>query len=162
MATANPNLILALRKTIAKLKKGAPYQWGHMGACNCGNLAQEITRITKGDIHRFAMQRSGDWSEQLNDYCPHSGLPMDLMISELLEIGLEREDLIHLERLSDPHILEHISFERREKLAKNRKEDLLLYLETWVALLENQWAASQQHTLNSVQEKLISRELLSY
>lgn len=162
MAKANPNLILALRKTITKLKEGAPYQWGHMGACNCGNLAQEITRITKGDIHRFAMQRSGDWSEQLNDYCPGSGLPMDLMISELLEIGLNRDDLIHLERLSDPEILEHIPFEQRKNLAKNRKEDLLLYLKTWVALLENQWAANQPHTLKSVPEKLISNELLSY
>ncbi|MDN3689269.1 hypothetical protein [Cyclobacterium jeungdonense] len=162
MAKANPNLILALRKTITKLKMGAPYQWGHMGACNCGNLAQEITRITKGDIHRFAMQRSGDWSEQLNDYCPDSGLPMDLMISELLDIGLERDDLMHLERLSDPEILKHIPFEERENLAKNRKEDLLCYLKTWVSLLENQWAAYQLATLAPVREKLIPVEVLSY
>lgn len=162
MAKANPNLILALRKTITKLKMGAPYQWGHMGACNCGNLAQEITRITKGDIHRFAMQRSGDWSEQLNDYCPGSGLPMDLMISELLDIGLEREDLMHLERLSDPEILKQIPFKQRENLAKNRKEDLLRYLESWVALLENQWAANQPNNPTTYQEKLIPTEVLSY
>lgn len=161
MATANPKLILALRKTISKLKKGAPYQWGHMGACNCGNLAQEITRISKSDIHRFAMQRSGDWSEQLNDYCPSSGLPMDLMISELLGIGLSREDLIHLERLSDPEILALIPMDRRMNLVKNKKEDLLLYLETWVRHLENQWAENQRTTLPSGGKKIIPTEVLS-
>ncbi|SEJ71717.1 hypothetical protein SAMN05192553_10999 [Cyclobacterium xiamenense] len=161
MATANPKLILALRKTISKLKKGAPYQWGHMGACNCGNLAQEITRISKSDIHRFAMQRSGDWSEQLNDYCPSSGLPMDLMISELLGIGLSREDLIHLERLSDPEILALIPMDQRMHLVKNKKEDLLLYLETWVRQLENEWAENQRTTLPSGGKKIIPTEVLS-
>jgi len=161
MATANPRLILALRKTISKLKKGAPYQWGHMGACNCGNLAQEITRISKSDIHRFAMQRSGDWSEQLNDYCPSSGLPMDLMISELLGIGLSREDLIHLERLSDPEILALIPMDRRMNLVKNKKEDLLLYLETWVRHLENQWTENQRTTIPSGGKKIIPAEVLS-
>ena len=40
MAKATPVLIEALRKTAKKLEKGARYQWGHMGCCNCGNLAQ--------------------------------------------------------------------------------------------------------------------------
>jgi hypothetical protein len=161
MATANPKLILALRKTVSKLKNGAPYQWGHMGACNCGNLAQEITRISKSDIHRFAMQRSGDWSEQLNDYCPSSGLPMDLMISELLEIGLTREDLMHLERLSDPEILALLPRERRLNLVKNKKEDLLLYLENWVRQLENQWAENQRSSLPSSGKEIFHTEVLS-
>ncbi|WP_375583129.1 hypothetical protein [Cyclobacterium xiamenense] len=161
MATANPKLILALRKTVSKLKNGAPYQWGHMGACNCGNLAQEITRISKSDIHRFAMQRSGDWSEQLNDYCPSSGLPMDLMISELLEIGLTREDLMHLERLSDPEILALLPRERRLNLVKNKKEDLLLYLENWVRQLENQWAENQRSSLPPSGKEIFHTEVLS-
>ena len=36
MATANPELIAALERTASKLQQGASYQWGHMGACNCG------------------------------------------------------------------------------------------------------------------------------
>ncbi|SHN26745.1 hypothetical protein SAMN04488057_11527 [Cyclobacterium lianum] len=161
MATANPKLIFDLRKTVAKLKKGAPYQWGHMGACNCGNLAQEIIQISKAEIHRLAMQRSGDWSEQLVDYCPSSGMPMDLMITKLLDAGLDRDDLIHLEKLSDPKILALIPKDRRDKMKKNSLSDLIIYLETWTQLLENQWAASQAISIFDKEEKINVSEVLS-
>ena len=57
MATANPDLIAAIEKTTLNLSKGSPYQWGHMGSCNCGNLAQELTKLSKAEIHSYAMQR---------------------------------------------------------------------------------------------------------
>lgn len=31
MAKANPELIIAIEKTVQKLQNGASYQWGHMG-----------------------------------------------------------------------------------------------------------------------------------
>ncbi len=139
MATPTPELILGIRKTIQKLKHGAPYQWGHMGACNCGNLAQELTHFTKGEIHSYAMQRHGDWNEQLIDYCPTSGLPMDLMVGKMLETGLTLDDLMHLEKLSDPEILSYIPAEKRQNISKNSKADLILYLEIWVKKLEEKW-----------------------
>lgn len=135
----NTDLIIALRKTVEKLSKGAPYQWGHMGACNCGNLAQELLEISKAEIHQFAMQKHGDWTEQLNDYCPTSGFPMDLMISKMLEKGLTIDELQHLETLSDPKILENIPLPKRNQLSKNKLEDVIFYMETWIELLENQW-----------------------
>jgi hypothetical protein len=67
MAKASLELIEALRKTANKLTNSNNYQWGHMGACNCGFLAQEVTQFRKEEIHARAMQRYGDWSEQLND-----------------------------------------------------------------------------------------------
>jgi hypothetical protein len=139
MANASIRVIRALRNTIDKLKSGAAYQWGHMGACNCGNLAQEVTRFSKAEIHAYAMQRHGDWSEQLNDYCPESGLPVDLLIGKLVEEGFTLKDLIHLERLSDPWVLEGISPARRNSLRKNSKQDLILYLESWLRKLETIW-----------------------
>lgn len=139
MAKANPRLIDAIEKTAAKLAGGAAYQWGHMGVCNCGNLAQELTHFTKAEIHRFAMQRYGDWNEQLIDYCPTSGLPMDLMISKMLEFGLSLEDLAHLERLSDSEILTQIPKEKRDQMNKNSREDVVLYLETWSKILREKW-----------------------
>ncbi len=142
MARSNPELIAAFRNTISKLKKGAPYQWGHMGACNCGNLAQELISLSKEEIHRYAMSKSGDWNEQLNDYCPTSGYPMDLMIGKLVEKGLSIEELKHLEKLSDPKILANIPLPRRNQLTKNNIHDLIFYLETWLELLENQWLES--------------------
>ena len=35
------------------------------------------------------------------EFCPNSGLPIDFIIGRMLELGLEQEDLRHLERLSD-------------------------------------------------------------
>jgi hypothetical protein len=139
MARPSVELIEAFRKTIDKLKSGAPYQWGHMGACNCGNLAQEITKISKADIHQYALQRYGDWNEQLNDYCPTSGLPMDTVIDKLIDAGLTISDLGHLEKLSSPEVLKEIPFERRVNLKKNKKEDVIFYMEIWLKILEKRW-----------------------
>lgn len=139
MAKANPQLIAALRRSSGNLRKNSPYQWGHMGSCNCGHLAQEITSLSKKEIHARALRsRSGDWNEQLIDYCPTSGLPMDEVISEMLSAGLDREDLMHLEKLSDPAVLAHISGQN-QYLQHNRREDVIQYLEAWAGLLEEQW-----------------------
>jgi hypothetical protein len=100
MARVSTHVIEALRNTTAKLEQSNEYQWGHMGSCNCGFLAQEVTHLSKKEIHTRAMMQHGDWSEQLNDYCPTSGLPMDDVISELIAFGFDSDDLKHLERLS--------------------------------------------------------------
>ena len=76
MARASINLIQALRRTANNLLSGSKYQWGHMGACNCGNLAQELTSLTKKEIHDYAMRGHGDWSEQVDAFCPTSTMPM--------------------------------------------------------------------------------------
>lgn len=136
MARATIDVIQALRTTAFNLAKATDYQWGHMGSCNCGYLAQAITKLTKREIHATAMKSYGDWSEQLNDYCPSSGLPMDGIISQMLESGFEREDLTHLERLSDPTVLQRLTGERRY-LRHNSREDVILYLQTWAAVLES-------------------------
>jgi hypothetical protein len=94
-----------------------------------------LTNLTKAEIHEFAMRKHGDWSEQVDDYCPASGLPMDLLISEMLNNGLEIKDLKYLERLSDPEILHRILPEKRN-LSFNVREDVILYLDTWADLLE--------------------------
>lgn len=147
MARPSVELIKAFRKTINKLKSGAPYQWGHMGACNCGNLAQEITKISKGKIHQYALQSYGDWNEQLNDYCPTSGLPMDTVIEKLIEAGLTISDLGHLEKLSSPEVLKEIPFDKRMSLKKNKKEDVIFYMETWARILEKKWIEDQNINL---------------
>jgi len=137
MARSSLQLIDALRATALKLYDSNLYQWGHMGACNCGFLAQEITHLRKEEIHSRAMQRHGDWNEQLNDYCPTSGLPMDDLISELLAFGFDIDDLKHLERLSDPKVLQTLVPNTRN-LTRNIKADVVLYINAWADLLEGQ------------------------
>ncbi|RYU81309.1 hypothetical protein [Hymenobacter persicinus] len=137
MAKSTLPVIQALRETAQRLAAEAPYQWGHMGSCNCGHLAQTITHLSKAEIHARAMQRYGDWERQLTDYCPTSGLPIDATIDEMLAVGFSRADLTHLERLSDPVIRAAIPFERRNALRHNQRDDVVLYLRTWADLLEN-------------------------
>ncbi|HWA35724.1 MAG TPA: hypothetical protein VG737_16390 [Cyclobacteriaceae bacterium] len=137
MAQPSTKVIHALREAARKLGSSSNYQWGHMGLCNCGFLAQEVTHLSKEEIHRRAMMRHGDWSEQLNDYCPSSGLPMDDMISDLITFGFDASDLKHLEYLSDDAILMTLPFEQRH-LMRNVKGDAVIYLSAWANLLENQ------------------------
>ena len=138
MAKSNVYLIESLRRTAKKMSEGAPYQWGHMGSCNCGNLAQEITRLSKAEIHAYALQtRFGDWSEQTAEFCPTSKLPMDLVISEMMEAGLTRTDLKNLEKLSDKKVLKRLPLEDRY-LKHNKRDDVVKYILTWADLLEEE------------------------
>lgn len=135
MAKASLEIITTLRNTANRIANSNDYQWGHMGACNCGFLAQEVTHLRKAEIHSRAMQGTGDWNEQLNDYCPTSGLPMDDLIGELLKLGFDVDDLKHLERLSSIEILRSFPLEQRN-LKHNVKADVVKYLQTWASLLE--------------------------
>jgi len=146
MAKADVRVIEVLRKAIHLLDNSDNYQWGHMGCCNCGFLAQVVTHRSAHEIHAAAMAGRGDWSEQLNDYCPTSGYPMDELISTLLDTGFEREDLVNLERLSEPIILARLT-RSNSNLKHNQKEDVLVYLRAWVSLLEEQWAMKQPSIL---------------
>ncbi|QHV95575.1 hypothetical protein [Spirosoma endbachense] len=137
MARPTPELIEALRRTARKLANGAPYQWGHMGGCNCGNLAQELTKLNRDQIHRYAMERYGDWNEQVEGYCSTSQMPIDLVISEMLNAGLVLEDLKHLEKLDDRHVLLRFPLEARY-LKHNVRDDVVSYMNAWADLLEEQ------------------------
>jgi hypothetical protein len=137
MAKPSPEIVFLLRKTAEKLEASDRYQWGHMGSCNCGFLVQEVTRVDRNRIHSYAMEGSGDWSEQLVDYCPASGRRLDDLIEIMLSVGFTTDDLINLERLSDPHVL---MFRQQTKrvLSHNLKRDVVIYLRTWAAMLEQQ------------------------
>lgn len=137
MAKPTLKLIDALRKAATKIETGNNYQWGHMGSCNCGHLAQEITNLSKAEIHQYALRRYGDWTEQSQDYCDNSGMTFDLIISEMLKIGMEIEDIRHLEKLSDKDVLYRFKLEDRN-LKQNVKRDVVKYMREWANLLEEQ------------------------
>jgi len=137
MATPNKKLIEAIRSAALKINISNNYQWGHMGACNCGFLAQELSDLSKGQIHEYAMRGHGDWTEQVEGFCPTSNFPMDLLISELISNGLKLEDLINLERLKDKEVLNLIPMEKRNSLKHNSAKDVSLYMTTWADLLES-------------------------
>lgn len=140
MAIANPKLIEALRNTIQKLENGADYQWGHMGKCNCGHLARELTEYSAAKIHEYALKiKRGAWADQEADFCPTSKMPMDILISSLLNAGLEREDLRHIEELSEPKVLATLPLGQKY-FRRNMREDVVKYFTIWVEILVNEWA----------------------
>lgn len=138
METKKIACIIALRDTANNLESGNRYEWGHMGSCNCGNLAQTVTYFTRAEIQKYALQKRGDWSEQLLDYCPTSGFPMDLIIEKMIEFGFSAQDLRHLEWLSSPVVLSEMGV---TYLDRNVKTDTINYMKSWAQLLENQFVA---------------------
>ena len=135
MAKASVDLVVALRATAARLEAGAAYQWGHHGQCNCGHLAQTICGVGGGELHRFALERDGDWETLANDHCPSSGHRIDDVIDRLVAAGLDTDDLRHLERLDDVRVLDRLPGGRRW-LAHNVRDDAIAYLRAWADLLE--------------------------
>jgi hypothetical protein len=146
MARPSSNLIKSLRKTADRILNSPDYQWGHMGACNCGHLAQEITMKSKAEIHKRAMYGNGDWNDQLNDYCGISGQPFEEVIAEMLDYGFDIDDLKRLEKLSDKQILDRMPFEAHLKY--NVKEDVALYLTLWADMLKEEFEASENRMRN--------------
>jgi hypothetical protein len=127
-------LARALRVTADRLDDGAGYQWGHLGQCNCGHLVQTVCGLPRHVIHTWALERTGDWEQLANDYCPTSGHHIDDVITALLALGLTTQDIGHLEKLDDPRVLAALPGGARW-LARNERADVVLYLRAWADLV---------------------------
>jgi hypothetical protein len=149
MAQANILLIEALRETAARLRNGAHYAWGNHGACNCGNLAQVVTKLSKEEILAYAHTGIGEWSELAEDYCGITSAPAGLLISKLQEIGLTPTDIHNLEYLEDKNVLQHLPGGFRW-LQRNVREDVIVYFETFAVLLEEQLAEKVSFTMSDL------------
>ena len=60
---------------------------------------------------------------------------MDLIIEKMIDFGFTRQDLRHLEWLSDTDILNKLGV---EFLNRNLKSDTILYIKSWANLIEDQ------------------------
>jgi hypothetical protein len=136
MARANRELIDALRRTSQRLASDVSYQWGHMGMCNCGHLAQSITGLASAEIHSSALIREGDWEQQARDYCPTSGNLIDVVLAAMFDLGLTRDDVRNLEKVSDTAVLRRVG----RHLRFNNREDVVAYMNAWADLLETEFA----------------------
>ena len=145
MARPNAELVTALRTTASRLRDGAAYRWSSFAACNCGNLVQTVTSLSAKEIHEAAFQRPGDWAEQAREYCPGTGYPLDYVFQRLFELGLEREDIGHLERLSCPRVRRRVGID--VELHHNRRADVVRYMEAWADMLEEQLPAPHDQAL---------------
>jgi hypothetical protein len=135
MANANIELVNALRETANRLKMGAQYAWGNHGACNCGNLLQVVTKLSRDEIIRYAQTGTGEWTELAEDYCGITDAPVSLLIHKLEQLGLTATDIHNLEYLEDREVLNKLPGGFRW-LKRNIKEDVIIYFETFAELLE--------------------------
>jgi hypothetical protein len=142
MANPNKNLIKALRETAVKLREGATYAWGNHGACNCGNLLQAITPLSRQEIMSYAQTGIGEWTELASDYCGVTDAPVDLLLSKLIEVGLTPSDIHNLEYLDNRDVLENLPGGFRW-LKRNERNDVIVYFETFADMLEAKLMSSE-------------------
>jgi hypothetical protein len=117
------------------LKNGADYAWGNHGTCNCGNLLQSVTKLTKGEILQYAQAGIGEWTELAVEYCGETNVPVNLLIHSLQKIGLTPTDIHNIEYLEDREVLNALPCGFRW-LKRNVREDVILYFETFAEVLE--------------------------
>ncbi|NTS39599.1 hypothetical protein HRG84_01675 [Flavisolibacter sp. BT320] len=141
MAYPSFALVNALRQAAQNLRNGAPYAWGHHGSCNCGHLLQVVTQLSREEIVRHAQTVQGEWTEIAEDYCGVTNVPAYLLVSKLEGLGLTPTDIHNLEYLEDRKVLEALPGGFRW-LKKNQREDVVLYFETFGALLEERLLSS--------------------
>ncbi|ULQ52537.1 hypothetical protein [Flavihumibacter fluvii] len=134
---AHPNLALidALRKTATRLKNGAYYAWGNHGGCNCGNLLQVVTSLSKEEILQYAHMGAGEWTEIAEEYCGVTNTPMYLLMSKLETLGLTPTDIHNIEYLEDRTVLNALPGGFRW-LKRNVRADVIDYFETFANVLE--------------------------
>jgi len=101
---------------------------GNHGSCNCGNLLQVVTKLSRQEILRHAHAGIGEWTELAEDYCGVTNTPVDLMISHLQKLGLTPTDIHNLEYLEDKDVLNNLPGGFRW-LKKNVREDVIIYFE---------------------------------
>jgi hypothetical protein len=140
MAFPNMVLIDALRTTAARLRDGATYAWGNHGACNCGNLLQVITPLSRQEILQYAHTGIGEWTELSEDFCGVTNAPVDMLLSKLQGVGLTPSDIHNLEYLDNREVLDKLPGGFRW-LTKNVREDVMVYFETFATILEEQLLA---------------------
>ena len=114
---------------------------GHHGACNCGNLVQVVTRLSKEEILRYAHTGIGEWTELAVEFCPVTNAPLNLVIASLENIGLTPTDIHHIEYLDDKAVLAYLPNGFRW-LKRNNKADAIEYFEAFANLLEDRLLAT--------------------
>ena len=138
MAQKTLELVYALRTTAARLARGAPYAWTHMGACNCGHLAQTITQLSADELRKIALEKRGEWADQALEWCPTSGYPIDHVIESMLAMGLNRTDIGDLEKLSNPLVVRRLPPEVKKSLSYRERDHVVLYLRAFADLIEEE------------------------
>ena len=91
--------------------------------------------MSSAEIHQLAVQSEGEWMDHAAAYCETSCMPVDGLIQTMLSFGLTIDELADLERLASPIVLRWLPANRTH-LDYRRREDVILYFETWASVIE--------------------------
>src|SRR5690554_2986861 len=105
MAKATPELVGALREATKRIANKSNYNWKDIGACNCGNLVQVITKQGRKEIFKEGIKKHGDWEMLARKYEPNSIFEIDKIIGKMLAAGMILDDFKYLENLSCRRVL---------------------------------------------------------
>lgn len=108
------HLISSLRVAINALHNDTIfYSWNNPNSCNMGVVAQAVLKVdakTLGVMRKELFAATTDlseksWRNAVKHGCPITGVEIPVIIKQLEDAGLSREDIVHLEYLSNPAIL---------------------------------------------------------
>jgi hypothetical protein len=125
-------LVNSLRVAVNALKNDTIYyDWNKQCSCNAGVISQAVLGITSDELEKkrkslFSViseknegRRSEDkdyidhtWKNAVQYGCPITGKNMPEIVRDLEAAGLTREDIVHLEYLENPAILEASTIEK--------------------------------------------------
>ena len=161
MAKPTIELIDGLRTTANRLRNGAYYAWGNHGACNCGNLVQSVTALSKEEILKYAQTGIGEWTELAEEYCADTNVPVNLLIQKLRMIGLTPVDIHNIEYLQDKEVLRELPGGFRY-LKRNVREDVIVYFETFANLLEEKLISKIEISFEKLFERSEQKQILQF
>ena len=128
-------LINVIKVATESLQSGStPYQWGHLGQCNVGHLVQAMTGMSGSEIVRSIDHDMNEWTEFAKGICPRTKHKVEDLFETMRKLGFSRQDVIHLENLSDMRVLKNLPGGFRY-LRRNQKEDVIEYLRSMAELI---------------------------
>lgn len=111
--------------------------WGQQATDNARIRAQLPPAFPEPDYGDRPALDEGAWEPENVGACTTTGTPLDVIFDQLTDLGLEPEDVGHLERLSDPAVRRRLGTNTTDFL-HYRRDNVVAYLTAWADLLDEQ------------------------
>ena len=85
----------------------------------------------------------GAWEPENVGACSLTGMSLDVVFETLASVGLDSNDVQHLERLTDPEIRRRLGT-HNDHFPHNDRQNVIDYLNAWADLLEEQLSSEKQ------------------
>jgi hypothetical protein len=140
------NLVKSLIVAIDALRNDTiHYDWKEQHSCNAGVVAQACLGLTRDEVNRMRAplfnvlddineKRSTDkldqtWKNAIKYGCPITGLSNFEIIDSLEKAGLSKADIVHLEYLENPAILEISGIPKVKEVTKEKVDETVRFEE---------------------------------